>query len=744
MKTQHSTSAIHRIARVLVLGALLTGLLGSPQPAHAVGTIRYAAPGGMAVGACNSWLNACHLQYAISVAVSGDQVWVKQGTHLPIGLRRRQLHAEERREHLRRIPGTETLLSQRNPATHVTILSGDIGITGDASDNSYHVVVGSGTDATAALDGFTISAGNGNGEVLLDRGGGLYNDSGSPTLANLVISGNVASIAGGMYNWNSSPALTNVTFSGNTAASFGGGMYNASSSPLLADVTFLGNDSGLSGGGMLNELSTMSLTHVTLSGNHAGGEGGGMYNFNSGSILMEVTFSGNDADGNGGGLFNSGGSTSLTNVTLSGNEAAGSGGGIYNLNANAGLENVTLGGNQAGQQGGGMYNQGSSPALMHATFSGNSADLGGGAMYYDADSAGQIQNSLFWNNGSEIYVFEPTGAAVVLTDNIVSGLCPAWASCTNVVSADPLLGPLANNGGFTQTMALSPLSPAIDAGGQNSTCALTDQRGITRPQGLVCDIGAYEYDGVETTLTYRSTGANDGWVLESSETSGSGGSMDAAATQFNLGDDATKKQYRGVLSFDTSSLPDSRAHHRGHAQDQEDGAGGRQPVQQPGRHHRGHQERQLQQQSGTAEDGLQGAGDQELRGQVHQRPGEQLVFHGAGSQQLRVHQQDRHHAVPAALRHGRQQQPAGQLPEVRQRKCDHHQPAAADHHVLHAVGESRHGETKRAVPMERPLCLLPCGVQLRNKPECRAFLHKLGPEADSAGQVPLEIASPTC
>ena len=51
-------------------------------------------------------------------------------------------------------------------------------------------------------------------------------------------------------------------------------------------------------------------------------------------------------------------------------------------------------------------------------------------------------------------------------------------------------------------------------------------------------------------------GRKDGWVLESSETSGSGGSLDAAATQFNLGDDAANKQYRGILSFDTSSLPD--------------------------------------------------------------------------------------------------------------------------------------------------------------------------------------------
>jgi hypothetical protein len=56
---------------------------------------------------------------------------------------------------------------------------------------------------------------------------------------------------------------------------------------------------------------------------------------------------------------------------------------------------------------------------------------------------------------------------------------------------------------------------------------------------------------------FRSVGANDGWVLESTETSGVGGTLNATATTFRLGDDAADKQYRSILHFDTSSLPDT-------------------------------------------------------------------------------------------------------------------------------------------------------------------------------------------
>ncbi len=90
--------------------------------------------------------------------------------------------------------GTETALGQRDPVANVTILSGEIGAAG-TSDNSYHVVIGSGTNDTAVLDGFTITAGN----ATNDKGGGMWNYDGSPTLENLIFNANYAQYGGGMY-----------------------------------------------------------------------------------------------------------------------------------------------------------------------------------------------------------------------------------------------------------------------------------------------------------------------------------------------------------------------------------------------------------------------------------------------------------------------------------------------------------------------------------------------------------------
>jgi len=120
------------------------------------------------------------------------------------------------------------------------------------------------------------------------------------------------------------------------------------------------------------------------------------------------------------------------------------------------------------------------------------------------------------------------------------------------------LGPLQDNGGPTWTHALLPIeegSRAIDAG-DNTLCASwpinnLDQRGVARPQGGHCDVGAYE-----AVPTFLSTAEQDGWILEASETSGKGGSKNNSASAIYLGDNAANKQYRSILSFDTSAIPE--------------------------------------------------------------------------------------------------------------------------------------------------------------------------------------------
>ncbi|RME13563.1 MAG: hypothetical protein D6802_01125, partial [Ardenticatenia bacterium] len=151
--------------------------------------------------------------------------------------------------------GTETARDQRNPTVNITVLSGDLD-KNDTTDtngvvtstdnitgtNTYHVVTGSGTDSTAVLDGFVITAGQADG-IQPDNsvGGGMYNNDGSPTLNNIIFSGNWASnYGGGMYNAMGSPVLSNVTFTFNTAAN-GGAMANYTSTVTITNTTFLTN-----------------------------------------------------------------------------------------------------------------------------------------------------------------------------------------------------------------------------------------------------------------------------------------------------------------------------------------------------------------------------------------------------------------------------------------------------------------------------------------------------------------------
>ena len=237
------------------------------------------------------------------------------------------------------------------------------------------------------------------------------------------------------------------------------------------------------------------MTNVTFTANTATQAGGGIYN-DGNATLSNVTFSGNSANF-GGGMFNNVmnvniGSPTLTNVTFSGNSANYGGGMVNNTNSHPVLTNITFSGNTATNDGGGMYNSSSHPTLTNVTFSGNSANHGGGMD--NLSSTPTIRNTIFWSNtassdGAQIY---NNGSSPVVSDSVVQDGCPAGSTCTNIITADPKLGTLGNYGGFTQTIPLLAGSSAIDTG-NDAICPATDQRGVARPQGAHCDIGAYEY-----------------------------------------------------------------------------------------------------------------------------------------------------------------------------------------------------------------------------------------------------------
>ncbi|MHC4500677.1 MAG: choice-of-anchor Q domain-containing protein, partial [Planctomycetota bacterium] len=227
----------------------------------------------------------------------------------------------------------------RDISKYETILSGDL--NGDDGpnftnnyENSYSVVTGSATDATAVLDGFTIVGGNawgGGGTGTTGTGGtgppppptGTGGTGGTGgTTGGTVPPGESStpqpSSRGGMFNWEGRPTVSNCTFTGNYAGS-GGGMCNEQSEPTVTNCTFSGNKAYL-GGGMYNGQSSPTLTNCVFSGNRAIDKGGGMYNIGSSPTVSYCTFSENRAHVIGGGIYNEQSSSPIvTNCILWGN-----------------------------------------------------------------------------------------------------------------------------------------------------------------------------------------------------------------------------------------------------------------------------------------------------------------------------------------------------------------------------------------------------------------------------------------
>ena len=255
---------------------------------------------------------------------------------------------------------------------------------------------------------------------------------------------------------------------------------------------------------------TVTLSGMTIQGgNIQKGDGGGVENL-ANLTLSNVIITGNQASGNGGGVSNaSTGTLTITGSTINGNTAAGNGGGVSNAGGALTILNSTINGNIAGTAGGGVYQNGGTTLLNNVTDAANVADInangsGDGGGVFTAAGAFNVANTIIANNQD----MSPTAASPDCAGTLTSqgyNLIQSTAGCTisgtttgDVLGQDPQLGPLQLNGGTTPTQALGAYSPAVEAGNPatpgsgGSACLATDQRGITRPQGLTCDIGAYE------------------------------------------------------------------------------------------------------------------------------------------------------------------------------------------------------------------------------------------------------------
>lgn len=277
--------------------------------------VNVAVSGGTQDG--SSWANAFpQLQSALAAAQAGNVIWVATGTYypddgipVPVDPRASTFALKAGVALYGGFAGTETLLSQRNPAAHPTTLSGDL-LQNDGpnfannADNAYHVLTATGATITATtlLDGFTITAGNADGTIFPNNsGGGLFcSASAAPTLAGCSFQGNSASNGAGISNESSSPTLTRCSFQGNRANNNGGGIRNVSSSPTVTHCSFQGNNAAF-GGGIYNfNSSSPTVTHCSFQGNSAIFVGGGIYNISSSPTLTNcILWRNRDASGSG-------------------------------------------------------------------------------------------------------------------------------------------------------------------------------------------------------------------------------------------------------------------------------------------------------------------------------------------------------------------------------------------------------------------------------------------------------------
>jgi hypothetical protein len=386
--------------------------------ADATGRVIYVDADGAGDGA--SWAAGCRsLQDALADARPGDEIRVARGIYKP-DQGTGQIPGD-RAATFRPATGVtikggyagfgEPDPNMRDTGLYETILSGDLkgddgpSFTGN-SENSNHVVTGSGTRATAVLDGFTITGGNANGPSSSKRGGGMNNSAGSPTVTHCTFVGNWAENGGGMGNEReSNPILENCIFRANRVEQDGGGIYNNSSSPRLTNCAFTENLAGYGGAGMSNDSSDPVLSKCTFSRNLAH-FGGGMFNRSSGPTIANCTFSENSVYDYGGGMYSTSSSPIVTNSLFTGN--------------------------QAGPYGAGMSFNSGRPVLTNCTFAGNKAPSGKALSFVGRRSTIELTNCILWDGVSQIRN-DNVSTITISYSNIAGG----WAGTGNI-DVDPL------------------------------------------------------------------------------------------------------------------------------------------------------------------------------------------------------------------------------------------------------------------------------------------------------------------
>jgi predicted outer membrane repeat protein len=500
------------------------------------------------------------LQQALSVAVSGDRIDLAYGAYKPTATADRTISFNLKSGV--GLYGGYAGYGAPNPdardvVANATILSGDIGIVGNVTDNSYHVVSANGLNATTVLDGVTVSGGNANGNNAF-QGGGVYCNDGTLTINNCTFTSNGAIGGGGVYFSAATGSISNCTFTGNASytGNYSGGAIGASQSTVtITGSTFTSNSSGTGG----SAISGGNLTIDSCDFSFNSGQGGAVEP-NGSLVLNDCTFAGNEARQYGGAItLLHGVNTTISGCTFLQNHAREYGGAIGgypggpvsiagclfdgNSGSDGGAVRIAAGssatltctncqfvGNVASGSGGAIRIEpyvGTPPMptliLDNCTFASNEAIHGGGLSVNGTASA-QVTNCILYGDTSpEVDLsssFDGTTGTAMFSYSLVSG---GYTGIGNI-NANPkfVRSPSSGGDGVWGTAdddygdpRLQATSPSIDAGSNAAVPSgvTTDLAGNRRIIGPSVDMGAYEY-GVTTTVT--GTSGNDSYYVRQS------------------------------------------------------------------------------------------------------------------------------------------------------------------------------------------------------------------------------------
>lgn len=344
----------------------------------------------------------------------------------------------------------------------------------------------------------------GNGSRIAGKKGGSFRvfaieSGGDLTLENVTVSGGarIGGYGGTIFNYGTLTITDSVVTGGK--ADLGGGIFNGSGAVLTIDGSTISKHTAFYGGGIYDFGGTVTITYSTVTGNKAFIDGGGVYEYGGALDVSYSTISKNNSGRDGAGLHSRESAVAITYGTLSANKAGffGYGGGIYDRSSDTLVENSTISGNVA-SLGAGIYNR-STMTVSNSTISKNKAGDGGG-IFTSRDLT--LKRTLISGNSAFFARDVDRFSGTVTADNYnmfgtnnydgVRGFSVGASDIVPSVGIASILLPLANNGGPTQTHALAAASPAIDASPADADCTGFDQRGIARPNGPACDIGAFE------------------------------------------------------------------------------------------------------------------------------------------------------------------------------------------------------------------------------------------------------------